>query len=238
MTHMHIPDGILPVWLWLSGFVVMSLILGLILRRLRTTDMKRNIPLLGALSASMLVAMSIPILPGYHVNLSVVTGILIGPAFGFLSAFIVNLILAFVGHGGITVIGLNTLLLGLETALGRAFFDLFRRRMPVFLSAALATAAALCIVTVILIGFVALAHIDPGLLQHHHDDEHEHGEELPGSVSSFAVIALSIGLVGWIIEAFVTGAVVRFIARIKPALLERAAPGNRDDGPRAGTVPQ
>jgi cobalt/nickel transport system permease protein len=49
----------------------------------------------------------------YHVNLSVVAGILLRPSLGFLAAFITNLMLAFSGQG-ITVIGLNTLLLGSE----------------------------------------------------------------------------------------------------------------------------
>ena len=27
MTHMHIPDGILPVWLWVLGFIIMAVFL-------------------------------------------------------------------------------------------------------------------------------------------------------------------------------------------------------------------
>ena len=126
MTHLHIPDGILPLWLWVSGLVVMTLVLAFSLFRLRRMDMKVKIPLLGALSATMLVAMTLEILPlAYHINLSVISGILLGPALGFVAAFIVNLILAFMGHGGITVMGLNTLLLGSEAVLGHVFFYLF-----------------------------------------------------------------------------------------------------------------
>jgi cobalt/nickel transport system permease protein len=214
---MHIPDGILPVWLWVLGFILMSLFLGFNLYRLRTMDMKKKIPLLGALSAAMLVVMSIPILPGYHINLSVVTGILIGPGLGFIAAFIANLILALMGHGGITVIGLNTLLLGSEAVLGHTLFYLFKKRLPVFWRAALATVMTLFITTTILIGFVALSHIDPEIL--HHGEEHGHGLKEQGSVSTFAVLVLTIGVVGWIIEAAITGAVVKFISQVKPDLL-------------------
>ena len=217
MTHMHIPDGILPVWLWVLGFVLMSLILGVTLYRLRTMDMKKMIPLLGALSAAMLVGMSIPILPGYHINLSVVTGILIGPSLGFVAAFIANMILAFMGHGGITVVGLNTLLLGSEAVLGHTLFYLFKKRLPVFWRAALATLMTLFITTTILIGIVAMAHIDPEML--HHGEDHGQGVTAQGSVSIFALLVLSIGAVGWIIEAAITGAVVRFISQVKPDLL-------------------
>ena len=229
MTHMHIPDGVLPVWLWALGFLAMALFMGLSLYRLRRADMKKQIPLLGALSAAMLVGMSVPILPGYHINLSVVTGILIGPSLGFTAAFIANLILAFMGHGGITVMGLNTLLLGAEAVLGHALFYLLGKGLPVFWRAALATVLTLLMVTSILIGFVAVSHID--LERLHHGEEHGRVPEGQGqgSVSTFAVLVLTIGIAGWLIEAAITGAVVKFISQVKPDLLGHALHEGKDD---------
>jgi ABC-type Co2+ transport system permease subunit len=62
----------------------MSVFLALSMFRLRTADMKKKIPLLGALAAVMLIAMSLEILPiAYHLNLSVAAGILLGPSLGF-----------------------------------------------------------------------------------------------------------------------------------------------------------
>jgi len=228
MTHMHIPDGVLPVWFWVLGFIVMSMIMGFSLYRLRAMDMKKKIPLLGALSAAMLVGMSLPtelILPGYHINLSVVTGILIGPALGFVAAFIANVILALMGHGGITVIGLNTLLLGSEAVLGHGFFYLFKR-FPVFWRAVFATVLTLFITTLILVGFVGMSHFDPELL--HHGEEH--GRELQGngSITTFAVLVFTIGVVGWLIEASITGVVIRFISQVKPDLLGHMLHVNKD----------
>ncbi len=228
MTHMHLPDGILPVWLWFSGFIAMSIVLIFTLYRLRTMDVRKKIPLLGALAAAMLVGMSIPILPGYHINLSVVSGILMGPSLGFVGAFLANLILAFMGHGGITVIGLNTLLLGSEAVLGHTFFYLFRKRLPVFWRAALATVLTLLITSSILVGFVAIAHIDQSLLLHHGEEEHAPGPTGHGSVSTFAVLVFSIGIVGWVIEAAITGAVVKFISQVKPDLIGHVLHVNKD----------
>jgi len=228
MTHMHIPDGVLPVWIWVLGFIIMSIILGLNLFRLRTMDMKKKIPLLGALSATMLVGMSLPtelILPGYHINLSVVTGILIGPALGFVAAFIANMILAFMGHGGITVIGLNTLLLGSEAVLGHTLFYLLKR-LPTFWRAALATVLTLLVTTLILICFVALSQLNPELL--HHGEELGQKLKVDGSIETFAVIVLTIGLIGWIIEAAITGAVVNFISQVKPDLLGHVLHAKKD----------
>lgn len=225
MTHMHIPDGVLPVWLWLSGIVVMAVVLGLCFYRARSMDMKIKVPLLGALSAAMLVGMSIPILPGYHINLTVVTGILLGPSLGMIAAFIVNFILSLLGHGGITVIGLNTLLLGSETVLGHAFFSAFRR-LPLFWRSLLATMLTLFITTGILIGIVAVSHLDPEVL--HHGEEHAGELHRGGSLSAFALVVLSVGSIGWLIEAAITGAVVKFIAQVKPDLLVHRLHRNAD----------
>jgi cobalt/nickel transport system permease protein len=221
MTHMHIPDGILPVWLWVAGLVIMSLMVGFSLFSLRAMDMKKKIPLLGAVSAAMLVVMSLEILPlAYHINLSVVAGILLGPTLGFQAAFITNLMLALMGHGGITVIGLNTLLLGLEAILGHALFHIFQRRMPVFWSAGVATFLTLFVTTLILIGIVSASHIEPELFRHGGPgEEHEMVHDGQVSVSRFAIMVLSLGFFGWIIEAAITGAVVRFISQVKPDLL-------------------
>lgn len=220
MTHMHIPDGILPLWLWLSGFIVLLIALGFSLFTLRAMDMKKKIPLLGALSAVMLVAMSLEILPiAYHINLSVVAGILLGPALGFVAALIANLILALMGHGGITVIGLNTILLGSEAVVGHALFSLFGNRFPVFWRAATATVLTLLVTTLLLIGIVAASNMNPVQFLAH-GGEHDPAGRV--SVSLFAVMAFSLGSLGWIIEAAITGFVLKFISKVKPGLLDHA----------------
>lgn len=222
MTHMHIPDGFLPVWLWLSGFGLMAAFLAISLFRLRSMDRRRNIPLLGAVAAVMLVAMNIPelVLP-YHLNLSVVAGILLGPSLGFLAAFIVNLMLALMAHGGITVMGLNTILLGAEVVMGHTFFFFLPARLPVFWRAATATLLALCLASLLLIAIVGVSSVDVGQLD---ASDHGHGAdstERPGSdtLLTFAVMVLTVGAIGWIIEAAITGAIIRFIAQVKPDLL-------------------
>jgi len=184
--------------------------------------------LLGALAAVMLVAMSLEILPiAYHLNMSVAAGILLGPSLGFMAALIVNLMLAFVGHGGITVVGLNTLLLGTEAFLGHTMFYLFRKRLPVFWSAAASTVLSLFFASLILIGIVGVSHVDADLFEHHHEHEgsiteqtnEQHHEPESSSLRTFAVIVLSLGSIGWVIEGAITGAVIQFISKVKPDLL-------------------
>ncbi len=219
MTHLHIPDGILPVYLWVLGLILMAVAVGFSLFRLRGMDRVKKIPLLGAVSAAMLVAMSLEIIPlAYHINLSVVAGILLGPALGFLAAFIANLMLALMGHGGITVIGLNTLLLGSEAVLGHTLFYLFKGRLPVFWRAAIATVLALFLTTLVLIIIVSVSHVDPELMGH--ADEHGLLHKGQPSVQNFAIMVLTLGVFGWTLEAAITGFVVRFISQVKPDLLD------------------
>lgn len=233
MTHMHIPDGILPAWLWVSGLVLMAVFLAFSLYRLRAADAKKKIPLLGAMAAAMLVVMNIPeILLPYHMNLSVATGILLGPSLGFVAAFIVNLMLALVGHGGVTVMGLNTLLLGSEAVLGHVFFSLFRNVSSIFRRGAAATVLALFFVSVLLIAMVGISHTDVAEYFHGHEEgaggTHEavqgHGGAGPAkaSLTAFAVMVLSLGVIGWVLEGAITGAVLQFISRVKPDLLAHA----------------
>jgi len=167
MSHIHIPDGILPLWLIAAGWVLALVLLLLSAWRLRGLEARRKMPLLGVMAALMLVGMSTEFVPiAYHVNLTVLTGIVVGPAMGFLAAFIVNLILALFGHGGITVVGLNTLIIGLECVLGyyifRALWGFLKTRCSVVVPTAAAVVITLFISAMLLIGVVALANVDPG----------------------------------------------------------------------------
>ena len=94
MSHIHIPDGVLPWWLWLTGWLVTAVLLGLASRRATRSGSRRAVPIIGAVSALVLVSMSSEIVPiAYHVNLTVIAGVLLGPWLGMIAAFIVVLVL-------------------------------------------------------------------------------------------------------------------------------------------------
>ena len=167
MSHIHIPDGVLPLWLVVAGWIVTLALLFLTARRLSGPDARRKIPMLGVMAALMLVGMSTEFVPiAYHANLTVLAGIIVGPAMGFLAAFIVDLILALLGHGGITVVGLNTIIIGAECVLGylifRGLLRLLGARKSVAAPAAASVMVTLFITTMMLIGVVALSNLDPG----------------------------------------------------------------------------
>ncbi|MGB4594020.1 MAG: energy-coupling factor ABC transporter permease, partial [Coriobacteriia bacterium] len=160
MSHIHIPDGVLPAWLWISGWIAAIVLVGIASKRSEAAETRRVVPLLGAVSALVLVAMSSEIVPiAYHVNLTVVAGVLLGPWLGVISSFIVVLMMALLGHGGITVVGLNVLVISTEMALGWALVHglvrvLGRRRIRI--ASGIATAVTLAITTTMLVGIVAL----------------------------------------------------------------------------------
>lgn len=241
VSHLHIPDGVLPIWLWLLGLLIMIPLLALSLRFARRKDLRRKLPLLGFTAALMLIGMSLEIVPlAYHLNLSVLAGILLGPSLAFIASFLVNFMLGLMGHGGLTVVGLNTLILGLETFSGYWLFRLFQRMLKPGLAAGLSVLLTLFVSTSLVIGLVAIARLHPaeiretleagdsggkGLLsfrggEHHH--EHERGAKDTGSpisLAAFAAGAYLLGSVGWILEALVVGSIVGFLKQVKPEMI-------------------
>ncbi len=235
MSHIHLPDGILPVWLWVSGFVVAILVGTILFRLIKKEELTRRLPLLGMMAAVMVLGAAVEIVPiAYHVNLTVISGILLGPSLIFLATFIVNLILALFGHGGITVIGLNTLTLSIEGVLGyflfRLFWKIFKRLTP---ATFLATFIALLFSTFAMIGVVSLGtshfeelihHEGKGMFEFHlseeKDDHHEEeAKESEVNLKRFMAIILSLGFMGWMLEGVITALICRYIHRLRPDLL-------------------
>jgi len=236
MSHIHLPDGVLPIWLWVSGWIVSVLVWTILLRITEKKDVSRRLPLLGMMAAAMVLGASVEILPiAYHVNLAVISGILLGPSLIFMATFIVNVILALFGHGGVTVIGLNTLILSMEGVLGYFLFRLFWKVLKRLTAATfLATFLALAISTFAMIGVVGLGvphyeeliHQESGtglfdfkLLREktdHHEME-DTGKEV--DLKRFVAVVLPLGCLGWILEGVITCLIIRYIHRLRPDLL-------------------
>ena len=63
MSHIHLPDGILPIWLWVSGWIA-AIFLGFILLRFaRRESLIKKLPLLGMMAAAMVLGASVEIVP-------------------------------------------------------------------------------------------------------------------------------------------------------------------------------
>ena len=110
MSHLHIPDGVLPPIVWIIGMLLAGILLALSARFTRELGPQR-IAFQSALGGIMLAVMAIPV-PitafDYCMTLSGPVGVLLGAWRGFQVSFVITLILALMGQGGFTVIGLNT----------------------------------------------------------------------------------------------------------------------------------
>jgi cobalt/nickel transport system permease protein len=240
MSHIHLPDGILPVWLWASGFVLAILIGLVLLQWIQKEGLSRRLPLLGMAAAVMVLGASVEIVPiAYHVNLTAISGILLGPSLIFLATFVVNVILALFGHGGVTVIGLNTLTLSVEGILAYIFFRFFWRGLKrLGLAAFLATFLALLFSTFSMIGVIALGTSHYEELIHQEKErgifefkllkgEEEHpqairektGEKSEVNLGRFMAVVLPLGFIGWVLEGVITALIARYIHRLRPDLL-------------------
>lgn len=236
MSHMHIPDGVLPVWIVTAGWVVTALILAFCIRRVSSIELKRKIPLIGIISALMIVGMTLEIVPiAYHINLTVLAGIVLGPALAFISVFIVDLIISMFGHGGVTVVGLNTIIIGVEAVLGYYLFQLFRELMAnksIFWESSLAAFLSLFLSTSIMLGIVYISQVSPekiGDIGHLVTGTGSNMNDLSMlengiNFSRFAKTVFILSPLGWILESVITGLVVKYVFRIRPDLIlsERA----------------
>jgi cobalt/nickel transport system permease protein len=230
MAHLHIPDGVLPPALWIAG-LALALALLLIATRVPSRDGARTIAYQGALGGLMLAVMSIPI-PlvafEYCITLAGPVGVLLGPAAGYQTAFVVCVILALLGQGGITVVGLNALVLGAAVAVARPAYAWFRagRSAP----AALALATGVAQVAAGLLWFALLAAalaLSPSA-----------AAAIPSARAGlFGGITLALWLAAVAVESAVALGIGRFLARVRPDLLPaptaaRAAPAALPGGAR------
>jgi ABC-type Co2+ transport system permease subunit len=224
MSHLHLPDGVLPAWLWLSGFAVALVWVGLVCAVSgRRADLRRRVPRIAIVAAFMLVAMSLEIVPlAYHFNLSIIGGALLGPLLAPVAALIVVSMLALMGHGGVTVIGLNMVLVAVEMSVGGWMFRGLRGVLRgaesptrTGIAGGLAVLVTLPLSTGLMLFITSLG--------------------LPLGVLPETVAVL--GPIGWVLEAVLTGLVLSYIAKVRPSLLG----GRRDTPPlhnTDGTVSQ
>lgn len=217
MSHLHLVDGVIsPLW-WITGYVLALGILVFAASRIKKNELSMKVPFIGITGALMLICMSVPLgfLP-VHLNLTVLAGILAGPWVGYIAVFIVNIILALIGHGGITVIGLNTLLIGTEVILGHYLFKAVKKWIKPVAAAAIAVFVTLLVSTTFILGIIALTGtglvhgLMPGSLEH----GHPHIFEVSGWGTAVFVL-----LVGIALEVSVTSLIVAFFLKVRPDMI-------------------
>ena len=241
MSHIHLPDGVIPFVWWFGGYIAALLVAIFVLRQIDKDSVRRKIPIAAVMAAVMLITMSIPLgfLP-FHLNLSALAGILMGPGLGFVIAFVVNIFMAMMGHGGVTVIGLNTLIIGAEAVLAFLIFSGLRNKLQQSFSSGISVALALVVSITLMIAVVGLSGaIDitggEAFIAHDHDHGHEyeekheeekHAEEKheEGFNLGFMTLTgwaafLTVVTSGILLESVLTALIVGFLVKVRPDML-------------------
>jgi cobalt/nickel transport system permease protein len=219
MSHLHIPDGLLPLWIWLPGLIIAVVLL--VVGARTTHPSPQRIAYQGALGGLMLAAMVLPIGPlEYHLTLAGPIGVLLGAAGGFQAAFIVSAILALMGHGGLTVVGLNALVLGSCAATAAGTYRALGGRLRAPVRLAVSTGAGQAVAGLAWLGLVALSlRVAPGLMPAWETGPHRMGW--------FMAVAVPMWFVGIAVESMVAWGIGRFLERVRPGLLAAEAPPAR-----------
>jgi cobalt/nickel transport system permease protein len=218
VSHLHIPDGVLPPILWGPG---LALALALLLLAVRATrrEAARTVAYQGALGGLMLAVMSIPVplfALEYCLTLAGPVGVLLGAAAGFQVAFVVCVILALLGQGGLTVVGLNALVLGAAVSVARPLYVRLAAGRGAAASLAIATAVSQAVAGLCWFALLALAlNLSPGAAV-----AIGHGGARTGL---FAGITIGLWLLAIAAESAVAFGIGRFLARVRPDLLPAAA---------------
>lgn len=223
MSHLHVPDGVLPHALWIAGLALALVALFVSAWFTRALGPQR-IAYQSTLGGIMLAVMAIPV-PitafDYCMTLSGPIGVLLGGWGAFQISFIVTVILALMGQGGFTVIGLNALVLGLGAAVARPVYRLTVGALRPAGAMAVATASSQALSSALWIALVALAvRMRPVA-----GGEHEVAGVLQFVTKGALVSMLAPMLAAAILLESILGAgIARFLARVRPDMLP-AAPG-------------
>ncbi|NOX89324.1 MAG: cobalt transporter CbiM [Calditrichaeota bacterium] len=198
---MHISDGVLNGNIYITGYAITSLITAYTLKKVSEED----IPKISVVTSVFFVASLIHIKIGptsVHLVLNGLVGILLGMA-AFPSILIGLLLQAFIfGHGGITSLGVNAVIMGVPALIAHALFGLRKlnpKKSFVLFLAFICGGISIFFSTVLLSVFLILS-----------EKEFE-------TVAKIAVVS-NIPIM--IIEAIICLFVVKFLLRVKPQLLE------------------
>jgi cobalt/nickel transport system permease protein len=207
----------------MAGYVVTFAVVALAVRRVRGQERKGI--LAAAMVAVMLVVQSIPLGVPYHINLSALAGIILGPWWALISILVTNAAQASFGHGGITIVGLNTLVVWTEALIGYYLFAALRKalksdRLRISTAAGASSLVALIFSAFLVVGIVGISGIDPSeALGQHAGEPLAVGSPAQVSLAIFAMLMVPIAIGGALIEAVITALLVAYILQVKASLI-------------------
>ncbi len=208
---MHLPDGLVPLPLIVAGYGLSATITGVVLRRLKQAPTV-YMPRAALMTAGFFVGswIHIPVPPlSLHLVLSGLMGSLLG--LYAWPAILVGLFFQAVlfGHGGLSTLGLNSLVLGLPAVVAAVVFRWRRSPRWTAVRGFLAGAIATGLVALLFFGLAVAAISGPFAL----------GLDVAIERRAISLMVLAHGPL-MLIEGALTAAVVTYLQRAYPQLLE------------------
>ncbi|MEM1659231.1 MAG: energy-coupling factor ABC transporter permease [Candidatus Jordarchaeales archaeon] len=160
MAHVHLPDGIMPLEWCVLWFLAAGLLVGLaVIFGGRRLELKQRVAA-AFLTVIVFVAMLIPVpspFGGTHMNMTPLAGIVAGPIASALVVLVVSALAALIGHGGVTVLGANMLVLYFECIAAYLVYRALRGRFGVYVSAFAAVLIPLSLSTLLASGILSVS---------------------------------------------------------------------------------
>lgn len=210
---MHIPDGLLPPSVCISGYAITGGILWFSLRQIRKQpNYQEQIPKASLLTAAFFVAslIHIPIPPfSIHLVLNGMMGIIL--SYYSFPAILIGLLFQtiFFQHGGLSTLGINGIIMGLPALIAGYIWSL--NKIAIFkkpsISSLLAFVASSCSILFSALIFVSitLANITP---------------DLDIDMEKTAILTSLIGYsLQAVIEGVLTVIIINFLTKVKPEIL-------------------
>ncbi len=208
---MHVPDGIIPLWLLLLLYAVSGLFLAFSIRRINNRFDDRLVPYMGVLAAvifaAQLVNFPVPPFSSGHLVGSTLLAVMVGPFAGIVIMALVLFVQALYADGGLLSYGLNLFNMGVFSCffgwgISLLLFKGMRKAMDEKRAVVIGTSIA-AFITTVTAAFVL-------------------GLELL-SVSGFNELALAaitgVHLVIGVGEAILTSVILLYFVRAKPKLI-------------------
>jgi cobalt/nickel transport system permease protein len=118
---MHVPDGIVPIWLQIILLVVSSSMIGIAYRKVKQGLSEKIVPFMGVLAAvifaAQLVNFPVPPFSSGHLVGSTLLAVMVGPWVAMIIMALVLFVQALYGDGGILTYGLNLFNMGVFSVL-------------------------------------------------------------------------------------------------------------------------
>jgi len=216
MAHIHLEDGSFTltwvlVW-WIIALACIGIALWILRREKGKNQKKITIAAFVTAAAFALFQINIPLFGGVHLNLTPLVAILAGPVLGALVVLVINILSAAIGHGGWGLIGANVLINLVEVVVAYLIFRGSRKIIPdLFSRAGIATFAGLFCGNLMMVAIIMASGIQ-GVTQ------------TPGQILAglSLIIAVNMGIA--IVEALLTGLIVRYIGNVRPDILGESKP--------------